>query len=94
METESYHWWNHQWYEHNIIDSQCIHMFSNAFSVHMVDGSTDGGALLSMMLFGAPRVFSWLFHFTVIDYSCLHVRNWIHSWCCFPYYRNRAMEIL
>lgn len=68
----------------------CFQMYT---VIHMVDGSTDGGALLNMMLFGAPRVFSWLFHFTVIDYSCLHVRNWIHSWCCFPYYRNRAMEI-
>lgn len=68
----------------------CFQMYT---VIHMVDGSTDGGALLNMMLFGAPMVFSWLFYFTVIDYSCLHVRNWLHHWRCFPYYRNRAMEI-
>lgn len=93
METESYHWWNHQWYEHNIIDSCRSHVFSNVYSDSHGGWFNGWCALLNMMLFGAPMVFSWLFHFTVIDYSCLHVRSWFHSWCCFPYYRNRAMEI-
>lgn len=32
METECYHWWNHQWYEHHIIDSCHSHMLSNVYS--------------------------------------------------------------
>lgn len=67
----------------------CFQMYT---VIHMVDGSTDGGVLLNMMLFGAPMVFSWLFYFTMII-ICMHVRSWFHSWCCFPYYRNRVMEI-
>lgn len=32
METECYHWWNHQWYEHHIIDACRSHVFSNVYS--------------------------------------------------------------
>lgn len=68
----------------------CFQMYT---VIHMVDGSADDGeALLNMMLFGAPMVLSLLFYFTMII-ICMHVRNWFHSWCCFPYYRNRAMKI-
>lgn len=67
----------------------CFQMYT---VIHMAEGSTDGGALLNMMLFGAPMVFSWLFYFTMLI-ICMHVRSWFHSWCCFPYYRNRAVEI-
>lgn len=43
----------------------------------MADGSTEGGALLNMMLFGAPMVFSWLFYFTVIILACMFAIGFI-----------------
>lgn len=39
--------------------------------VNIADGSTDGVALLNMMLFGAPMVFSRLFYFIMLFLVCM-----------------------
>lgn len=60
----------------------CFQMYT---VIHMAEGSTDGGALLNMMLFGAPMVlFSWLFYFTMLI-ICMHVRSWFHVRYYFSY---------
>lgn len=79
--------------EHNLIDSKCTRMFSNTFSDSYGGWFNGGWRVIEHDAVrrsnGVQLVI--LFH---SDYSCLHVRNWLHHCRCFPYYRNRAMAIL
>ena len=53
----------------------CFQMYT---VIHMADGSTDGGALLNMMLFVAPMVFSLLFYFSLcLLFACMFAVGFI-----------------
>lgn len=72
METECYHWWNHQWRKHNIIDSCRSHMFSNVYSDSHGGGFNGGRGVIG---YDAVRrsngvQLAVLFHYAYYLHAC------------------------